>query len=115
MCTITGYLLACSGTAGFVVGRVSAAAAERPVRQSTATSVTRIMIPPVVCIAICVPPRDPVNLSRNRPPPPAAPALSPARAALILIGQRGRSSIGRAPRLQRGGCQFDPGRLHFQY
>src|SRR4051812_20818875 len=27
---------------------------------------------------------------------------------------RGRSSIGRAPRLQRGGCQFDPGRLHFK-
>src|SRR6184192_3243542 len=26
---------------------------------------------------------------------------------------RGRSSIGRAPRLQRGGCRFEPGRLHF--
>lgn len=25
--------------------------------------------------------------------------------------RRGRSSIGRAPRLQRGGCRFDPGRL----
>src|SRR6476620_8907506 len=27
--------------------------------------------------------------------------------------RRGRSSIGRAPRLQRGGCRFGPGRLHF--
>src|SRR4051812_36903037 len=26
---------------------------------------------------------------------------------------RGRSSIGRAPRLQRGGCRFEPGRLQF--
>src|SRR4026207_143218 len=25
----------------------------------------------------------------------------------------GRSSIGRAPALQAGGCRFDPGRLHF--
>src|SRR5437016_3634051 len=26
---------------------------------------------------------------------------------------RGRSSIGRAPRLQRGGWRFEPARLHF--
>jgi hypothetical protein len=26
---------------------------------------------------------------------------------------RGRSSIGRAPRLQRGGCRFEPDRLQF--
>ena len=25
---------------------------------------------------------------------------------------RGRSSTGRAPALQAGGCRFDPGRLH---
>ena len=30
----------------------------------------------------------------------------------IRNAPRGRSSIGRAPRLQRGGCRFDPGRLH---
>ena len=30
----------------------------------------------------------------------------------ILNRPRGRSSIGRAPALQAGGCRFDPDRLH---
>ena len=30
---------------------------------------------------------------------------------LLRSGARGRSSTGRAPALQAGGCRFDPGRL----
>ena len=38
-----------------------------------------------------------------RPRPPAADGL---------LSRRGRSSIGRAPPLQGGGCRFEPDRLH---
>src|SRR5690242_539998 len=34
------------------------------------------------------------------------------RAPCRILIARGRSSIGRAPGLQPGGCRFDPGRLH---
>src|SRR5260370_3066611 len=37
----------------------------------------------------------------------------PRRGVVVQTGDdRGHSSTGRAPRLQRGGCRFDPGWLH---
>ena len=45
---------------------------------------------------------------------PISPELpAPPSVATIPATFRGRSSIGRAPRLQRGGCRFEPGRLQF--
>ena len=47
----------------------------------------------------------------------ASTGIRPATGLKAKSGQkrgrkRGRSSIGRAPGLQPGGCRFDPGRLH---
>ena len=39
-------------------------------------------------------------------------SLKWSKKPVILLRSRGRSSIGRAPALQAGGCRFDPDRLH---